>query len=238
MWRFAALSILAAVLPASAQTKLVTPVATTTGSNGYGLYFDLSASGAEVKVTEFTSYFTQNAGLPVEVHVYVTPGGYAGKTEALTGWTVIGVGAGKSAGQTTLTQPIDIPDIIIPAGQTVGVCFVQTVGYIRYHVGPSNPTTYTTGPLSLSGGVSKSNPFSAVGQAFEPRVFSGELYFESSGTGCYPDCDQTGSLDFFDFLCFTTSFTQGQTYADCDVSGTLDFFDFLCFQTEFQAGCP
>src|SRR5690606_8006461 len=25
--------------------------------------------------------------------------------------------------------------------------------------------------------------------------------------------------------------------ADCDASGDLDFFDFLCFQNEFAAGC-
>ncbi|MFG0286269.1 MAG: laminin B domain-containing protein [Phycisphaerales bacterium JB039] len=27
-------------------------------------------------------------------------------------------------------------------------------------------------------------------------------------------------------------------YADCDGTGTLDFFDFLCFQNAFGAGCP
>jgi uncharacterized membrane protein len=27
-------------------------------------------------------------------------------------------------------------------------------------------------------------------------------------------------------------------YADCDQSGDLDFFDFLCFQNQFGAGCP
>ena len=30
----------------------------------------------------------------------------------------------------------------------------------------------------------------------------------------------------------------GGCYADCDGSGSLDFFDFLCFQNEFAAGCP
>src|SRR5690606_18790217 len=30
----------------------------------------------------------------------------------------------------------------------------------------------------------------------------------------------------------------GDCYADCDESGNLDFFDFLCFQNEFAAGCP
>jgi serine protease AprX len=56
--------------------------------------------------------------------------------------------------------------------------------------------------------------------------------------GCYADCDQSGSLDFFDFLCFQNQFAAGDPQADCDGSGGLDFFDFLCFQNEFARGCP
>ena len=55
---------------------------------------------------------------------------------------------------------------------------------------------------------------------------------------CYPDCDSSGSLDFFDFLCFQNAFANGEPYADCDNSGTHDFFDFLCFQNQFAFGCP
>ena len=58
------------------------------------------------------------------------------------------------------------------------------------------------------------------------------------GGGCYADCDSSGSLDFFDFLCFQNAFAAGDPYADCDTSGSLDFFDFLCFQNAFAAGCP
>jgi hypothetical protein len=55
---------------------------------------------------------------------------------------------------------------------------------------------------------------------------------------CYADCDASGSLDFFDFLCFQNLFAAGDPDADCDESGDLDFFDFLCFQNVFAAGCP
>jgi choice-of-anchor B domain-containing protein len=55
---------------------------------------------------------------------------------------------------------------------------------------------------------------------------------------CYADCDGSGDLDFFDFLCFQDFFSAGEPLADCDGSGGLDFFDFLCFQNEFSAGCP
>ena len=33
-------------------------------------------------------------------------------------------------------------------------------------------------------------------------------------------------------------FAAGDPAADCDGSGGLDFFDFLCFQNAFAAGCP
>ncbi|MFG0284026.1 MAG: right-handed parallel beta-helix repeat-containing protein [Phycisphaerales bacterium JB039] len=55
---------------------------------------------------------------------------------------------------------------------------------------------------------------------------------------CYPDCDGSGELDLFDFLCFQNAFAAGDPYADCDGSGALDLFDFLCFQNEFATGCP
>ena len=67
--------------------------------------------------------------------------------------------------------------------------------------------------------------------------FGPNFKFETDG-GCYPDCDGSGTLDFFDFLCFQNAFATGDPYADCDASGVLDFFDFLCFQNEFAAGCP
>jgi hypothetical protein len=65
-----------------------------------------------------------------------------------------------------------------------------------------------------------------------------DLYVGAGGGGCYADCDESGELDFFDFLCFQNEFAAGTAYADCDGSGQLDFFDFLCFQNEFAAGCP
>ncbi len=55
---------------------------------------------------------------------------------------------------------------------------------------------------------------------------------------CIADCDGSGSLDFFDFLCFQNQFAAGDLSADCDLSWNLDFFDFLCFQNVFAGGCP
>ena len=57
-------------------------------------------------------------------------------------------------------------------------------------------------------------------------------------SACYADCDQSGELDLFDFLCFKNLFAAADPAADCDESGVLDLFDFLCFQNAFAAGCP
>ncbi|MCH8270250.1 MAG: hypothetical protein IH985_03455, partial [Planctomycetes bacterium] len=56
---------------------------------------------------------------------------------------------------------------------------------------------------------------------------------------CYADCDLSGALDIFDFLCFQNSFVLGEPYAcGCDPDPACDIFDFLCFQNAFVAGCP
>ncbi|MCH8269913.1 MAG: FG-GAP repeat protein [Planctomycetes bacterium] len=56
---------------------------------------------------------------------------------------------------------------------------------------------------------------------------------------CMPDCDGSGALDIFDFLCFQNSFVLGESYAcDCDPDPACDIFDFLCFQNAFVSGCP
>lgn len=55
--------------------------------------------------------------------------------------------------------------------------------------------------------------------------------------GYSPDCDASGFLDLFDFLCFTNAFNAQQKYADCDGDGSLTLFDFLCYVNEFNAGC-
>ncbi len=56
-------------------------------------------------------------------------------------------------------------------------------------------------------------------------------------TSCYPDCDESGSLDIDDFICFQTRFAINDPAADCDANASLDIDDFICFQTAFAIGC-
>ena len=72
------------------------------------------------------------------------------------------------------------------------------------------------------------------------EIIAGFTYSESrTFTVCYADCDQSGVLDIFDFLCFQNAFVQGDPYAcDCDPDPICDIFDFLCFQNAYVLGCP
>jgi len=70
---------------------------------------------------------------------------------------------------------------------------------------------------------------------FSPLVI--EWLLEHPKPGCYADCDGSGALDIFDFVCFQDAFVSGEGYADCDGNLMLDVFDFLCFQDDFVAGC-
>jgi serine protease AprX len=79
--------------------------------------------------------------------------------------------------------------------------------------------------------------------AFDPQYVRGYGIIDAAAAAgefdtCYADCDGSGALDFFDFLCFQNLFSAAAAEADCDGSGALDFFDFLCFQNAFAAGCP
>jgi len=58
-----------------------------------------------------------------------------------------------------------------------------------------------------------------------------------SGSPCVIDCDDNGSLNIDDFICYQTLFALDDPAADCDGDGTLLIDDFICFQTAFVLGC-
>ncbi len=81
-------------------------------------------------------------------------------------------------------------------------------------------------------------PDAGVMSAGSLTLHGGFWFGTPEPVACYPDCDNTGVLDFFDFLCFQNAFNATDPYADCDQSGLFDFFDFLCFINAFNDGCP
>ncbi|MCA9279580.1 MAG: hypothetical protein H6815_00880 [Phycisphaeraceae bacterium] len=55
---------------------------------------------------------------------------------------------------------------------------------------------------------------------------------------CYPDCDGSGALNVFDYICFGNAYANLDPYADCDGSGSLNIFDYICFGNAYASGCP
>lgn len=59
-----------------------------------------------------------------------------------------------------------------------------------------------------------------------------------AGTGCVPDLNSDGNLDFFDVSAFLNAFNAGDPIADLTGDGNFDFFDVSAFLNAFNAGCP
>ncbi len=57
-------------------------------------------------------------------------------------------------------------------------------------------------------------------------------------TGCQPDLNDDGVLDFFDISAFLTAFSAMDPVADFNDDGSYDFFDISAFLTAYSAGCP
>lgn len=72
-----------------------------------------------------------------------------------------------------------------------------------------------------------------------PGNFTGwdNIRIEPGLPACPADCDFSGDLSLFDFLCFQNDFVAGVPAADCDGDLAFTIFDFLCFTNEFNNGC-
>lgn len=55
--------------------------------------------------------------------------------------------------------------------------------------------------------------------------------------GCAADCNQDGSLNVLDFVCFQSEWQNQTAAGDCDGNGTYDVLDFVCFQSVYAEGC-
>ncbi|MCA9277686.1 MAG: VCBS repeat-containing protein [Phycisphaeraceae bacterium] len=55
---------------------------------------------------------------------------------------------------------------------------------------------------------------------------------------CYADCDSSGTLNIFDYICFGNAYSTNDPRADCDQNGVLNIFDYICFGNAYAAGCP
>ncbi len=172
------------------------------GAIGWGLFFDLTASaGSAVSVTHLTTASTApaNAGFTVEIFTRsgtgLGGGAGSGPGSSSSGWTSLGsVPATQGAVANGVSLTIDIPDIAVPAGQTVGVAMVFTGAAPRYFGTGTPPIgTYSDANLTLTTGNSRSTPFTTTGTFFASRELIGTLTYTTSGTGGFT-CSQLAPI--------------------------------------------
>lgn len=133
--------LLAIVLPALCLANTLTTAPSNNGSGG--IFLDLTAGPTAVSVTSFDSPFTGTSGTTVNVEVWTRPGSYVGFDASSDGWTLTQTIVATRAGTTTNSPMVLTTPILIPAGETVGICLQATAtGGVRYTgTGASPPVT-------------------------------------------------------------------------------------------------
>jgi hypothetical protein len=66
---------------------------------------------------------------------------------------------------------------------------------------------------------------------------TGNFRLSVNSTRCFADYNSDCSIDFFDYLDFTSDFANERTSADVNGDGQVDFFDYLDFVGAFSIGC-
>ena len=180
------------------------------------------------------------------------------KTNAMA---CIGIGLCACAAEAQVTHDVVVGTsgqfIYSPAHLTVSVGDTVRWTWVSsgHNVVSDAPGAFSSGPTAPTGTVFEvvfdqsllsATPVANNRYSYrcDPHVHYGMVGDVTVLESCYADCDGSGVLDLFDFLCFQNSFVNSEPYAcDCDITtGTnppvCDIFDFLCFQNAFVVGCP
>ena len=156
------------------------------GSANWAIFFDLTSLGQNLWATEMTTASTAAAGAAFNVEIFTRAGTALGGPVGVgpgsspAGWTSLGiVGATQGAVSSQISLPIDIPDIAVGAGQTVGVAVRFTLAGPRYVSSTGSYTTYSDANLQLTTGDARSAPFTTGGSWFAPRLMAGSVTYST-----------------------------------------------------------
>jgi hypothetical protein len=196
---------------ASAQIVLpVNPAANNGGSVGWANFSDFTAAPDwDLRITHMTTASTAAIAANFDIEVFVRAGSGLGGPVAAgpgsdpMGWTSLGtVTATQGAVASGISELIDIPDIFVPRGSTVGVAFRFVVGAGPRYFGTGTPPygVFSDGSLTVTTGDGRSAPFTTTGSFFSSRGHVGEFRYERASltiTDCVPgafvDISATGT---------------------------------------------
>ena len=157
------------------------------GSPNWAMFFDLSASGTALNVTSLRTASTAAAGANFSVEIFTRAGTALGGPVATgpgsssAGWTSLGTAVATQGGTSSgVSLDIDIPDIFVANGSTVGVAMRFTTAGPRYFgTGTPPHENYTDGTLTLVTGEARSAPFTTGGSWFSSRALVGSVTYQA-----------------------------------------------------------
>ncbi len=171
------------------------------GNSQNGAMFDVTClSPAGITITAFD--FNDRSGGPADLEVYYVTNktSYVGKEQSGGLWTLLGSVSGitpKPEGEPT---PLNVGNLTIEPGQTVGIYITRTDGnYIRYTNGPLG--AFQTPDLRIENrGVGKVYPFA---DTYANRVWNGAVHYRLNLGGILP----TGDHATYNFIPFANGDT-------------------------------
>jgi len=104
---------------------------------------------------------------------------------------------------------------------------------IRWHTVDCGGGSSSGGPFELSGTIGQHD----AGNPMTGGAFGVTGGYWAASQGCIADCNDDGTLNILDFVCFQQLFQADDPAADCNGDGLLNIIDFVCFQTLFQEAC-
>jgi hypothetical protein len=170
------------------QTLIANTTSDNGGLTGWGMFFNLAATGTDLTATSLTTASTSAASGSFTVEVFVRAGSglggplASGPGSSTAGWTSLGTAAAtQGAVGNGISLPIDIPDIAVANGSTVGVAMVFTGAGPRYFgTGAPALQTFSDGTLTLTTGDSRSVPFTTTGSFFSSRGLTGSITYAAT----------------------------------------------------------
>ena len=153
------------------------------GSTGFGIFFNLVAGSNDIIVTRMSSGNTGGVGVNFTVEIFTRSGTAlggpvgSGPGSSSAGWTSLGIANATQGGVASgVSLVFNIPKIMVPAGDTVGVA-VRFTGVGPRYFGTGTPplSNYADANVTLITGESRSVPFTTGGTWFSSRALVGEI---------------------------------------------------------------
>ncbi len=188
-----ALTISLAATPALATLLNLNPGPSNNGgSANWAIFLNVEAIGPAIRVTELTTASNAAANAAFSIEVYIRTGTGLGGTltggpgGSANGWTLLGTApATQGPVANAVSLPIDIPDIIVPAGGVVGVALKFLNVGPRFKDCVGGYETYQDGMAKVVTGDVRTVPFTGTGLLLTQRCLVGSITYLQifGGTG-------------------------------------------------------